>query len=643
MGGSIARPTDNFTGLLNQGNIMSLSKEIPNFHERLYKSLEKGGDKTALVYKDNNVSYTQLRNDVFSFAATISQLRSEPGLRLGIYARHSYFGSVAVLASILSNITNVPLNPEFADPRNGFIISHSELTHIFIDEDAAERAVSSVVTQLSPEKISSLSFLALADGVKATVKALDELRDTAVRSALSQSSEAAILHQAADSTAQATQSKSDESVLTAQIPDISERIDAMKSKLMVFEPRPLQADGMPETSWYPGEDFDTEAIMHFMFTSGSTGQSKSVAVTWDNYSIYFDQIMRRYQLRETDVFSSLSESTFDISLQDTACALVCGGTVVIPDKRDLMLIHKYVDDHRITVLHTGPHIISYLSTIHVLEKKKFESLRLTIFVGEALWMHHLKMFHNTFPNSILLNTYGPTECTVIFCYYDVPFSQLEKDDCPRSIVPLGRMFDSVQVYVADAQGNPVPDGTPGELIVGGNQITSGYYNSPERNAAAFFRKDGVNWYRTGDQVVAGTETITEDCLHGKAGETFTCYRYIGRNDDMMKVGTYRVSFYEVEEQLGKLTDRPVKVMRCTVRNGEFDEARVVAALEGATDEELASINEAMRSKLSKYMQPRHFFSIEEFPRNVNRKTDRLALKNMVIEKARNEYGIKLNP
>ena len=92
-------------------------------------------------------------------------------------------------------------------------------------------------------------------------------------------------------------------------------------------------------------------------------------------------------------------------------------------------------------------------------------------------------------DSVILNVYGPTECTM---------------GCAAALmtgaepVTVGRPIANTKFYVADPFGNPLPVGMKGELIICGDQVGRGYVNLPEKTAAAFFTHEGLRAYHSGD-------------------------------------------------------------------------------------------------------------------------------------------------
>ena len=138
---------------------------------------------------------------------------------------------------------------------------------------------------------------------------------------------------------------------------------------------------------------------------------------------------------------------------------------------------------------------------------------------------------------MLENLYGPTEAAVDVTRYACPPND------PRGIVPIGAPVANTQCYVLDAQLNPVPVGTPGELYLGGVQLARGYFRRPALTAERFVPDPfgrGARLYKTGDTA----RWLSDGTLE-----------YLGRRDGQLKIRGQRIELGEVEAALGRAAGR----------------------------------------------------------------------------------------
>ena len=206
----------------------------------------------------------------------------------------------------------------------------------------------------------------------------------------------------------------------------------------------------------------------------------------------------------------------------------------------------------------------------------------------------------------LHDVYGPTETTVWST------TQRVGDDDP---VPIGKPLANQQVYVLDNQLQPVPTGSAGELWIGGDGVTAGYFRRPELTDERFrpdpFRPDadGAKIYGTGDLVRWREDGVLQ---------------YLGRKDLQVKVRGYRIELGEIEAALSQhAAVREAVVLARTDGGGEV---RLVAYYVARTPApKLDELRDHLRKSLPEFMVPGHFVAMADLPRTPNLKVDRKAL------------------
>lgn len=203
-----------------------------------------------------------------------------------------------------------------------------------------------------------------------------------------------------------------------------------------------------------------------------------------------------------------------------------------------------------------------------------------------------------------MNLYGPTEVTVDCTYY---FIDREFDD--TETIPIGKACGNTDVFLLDADKNPVPQGTPGELCVRGSGLALGYYGDWERTAGAFLQNPKNPWYL--DRIYRTGDLAVEDA----AGN----FCFIGRKDHQIKHGGYRIELGEIEAALNGLPKLDAAVC---LYDRERD--KIICIYQGACSGE--EIARTLREMLPKYMLPNLYHQIRQMPYNRNGKIDRAQLK-----------------
>jgi hypothetical protein len=218
----------------------------------------------------------------------------------------------------------------------------------------------------------------------------------------------------------------------------------------------------------------------------------------------------------------------------------------------------------------------------------------------------------------ILNMYGPTETTI--------WSSTEEVGEVDGICNIGRPLANQQVYVLDDEQNPVPIGIAGELWIGGDGVTRGYWQRADLTAERFVNDPfvtpdracawGARMYRTGDLVRWRAD--------GKID-------FLGRTDHQVKLRGYRIELGEIEAALE--TQAGVRQAVVLAREDSPGDLRLVAYLVGTARE--AELRQAMSDRLPEHMRPAHYVVLDRFPLTPNRKVDRKALpapmQNIVSE------------
>lgn len=364
-------------------------------------------------------------------------------------------------------------------------------------------------------------------------------------------------------------------------------------------------------------------IVSIFFTSGSTGNPKGVMMSRKNL-----ECMERWWTGVTDRgidgprVLNFSPYTFSASLATVySYMLRMGGTLYAVDRSTAQdfpklmdLIYK-VDPH---CLDCTPSFIDLCMQNEQFGNKTLPSMRFISVGGEALTRRIAETLMERFPETDIINGYGATETTIGTVACQVTKDMLNTE----GPMPIGYTAEESYVLVVDENHNPVPDGTPGEMAIVSDMISQGYLKDSERTAKAFFTdENGTRGYYTGDIV---------------RREPNGLIYYIGRTNNMVKIGGYRVELEEIELRLNAVEGIMKGVV---VPVYEEQRAKMLAAfviMKAGYPKGLAAISrikKALREILPAYMVPQKILFIDELPKNNNDKLDR----NALIEKVRIKY------
>jgi amino acid adenylation domain-containing protein len=365
----------------------------------------------------------------------------------------------------------------------------------------------------------------------------------------------------------------------------------------------------PSTSVCPDD------IAYVIYTSGSTGKPKSVLLTHRGYVNHEMAAIALYGLTARDRVPQLSSISFDISVEEMFPTWAAGGAVVLRTddvSLDVKSLVEWSNTQGITVWNLPT------ALWHELVNETAESnlalppsLRLVIVGGEKANARALNQWRTLAGKDVRwINTYGPTEASVVASAYEADFSLPLPDE-----LPIGRPLPNCRLYILDARGQPAPIGVFGELYIGGVGVARGYGNLPELTNEKFLRDPfagdpAARMYRTGDLVRWRGDGNVE---------------FKGRGDDQVKIQGFRVEPGEVEAVLGQHSGlRSVAVVARQVASGE---KRLIAFYvpwepPGPSSADLRNF---LKDKVPEYMLPAGFLRVERMPLTPNGKVDRRGL------------------
>ncbi|MFJ9952358.1 amino acid adenylation domain-containing protein [Kitasatospora sp. NPDC091207] len=363
---------------------------------------------------------------------------------------------------------------------------------------------------------------------------------------------------------------------------------------------------LPGAAPAPGED--RADLAYVLYTSGSTGAPKAVAVGHAALAARVGWMTGPdgYRLAPGDRIVQFASIGFDTHAEELWPALAAGACVVLlPDGgRTLPELLRGPHGPSVTVLDLPTAYWEELVSLGA-QTPWPAALRLVVLGGSEVRADAVARWRERHGDTVrLVNTYGPTEATVI-----VTAADLDAPDAVRH-PPLGRPLPGVRLYVLDERGALLPRGSEGELHIGGAGLARGYLGRPDLTDAAFrpdpFAGPGDRLYRTGDRARWRPDGQLE---------------YLGRTDEQVKLRGYRIEPAEIE---AALTGHPeVALAAAVVHAGRRLVAYAVPA--PGTEPTPVALREHLAHRLPAYLVPDTVVLLDRLPLTLNGKLDAAAL------------------
>ncbi|MEU3255212.1 amino acid adenylation domain-containing protein [Streptomyces sp. NPDC006997] len=357
----------------------------------------------------------------------------------------------------------------------------------------------------------------------------------------------------------------------------------------------------------PPRPVEPRALAYVSHTSGSTGEPSPVLVEHHALDGYLRDTAHALGLGPHTVALQTAPLGYDASIRDTFAPLLAGARLVLVERARLLRPAEFartVREHRVTaLLSVTPSFLTHLAAQRDLPDP-LTGVALVASSGESLRPFLASGGRRLVPGR-LVNQYGPTECTMTTTRHDVPADP----DPAHDVVGPPRTGAVVRVLGPDL--TPVPDGTVGEVYIGGTGVARGYGGLPARTAASFvpdpYGPPGSRLYRTGDLGRWSPEGL----------------RYEGRGDRQVKIRGYRVDPAEIEGAL--LTHPGVTGAVVTAHTDDRGRAYLAAHLTGDPVTTDAALRSHLLRTLPPHLLPRHFHRHTTLPTTRGGKADRRRL------------------
>ncbi|THA72129.1 amino acid adenylation domain-containing protein, partial [Streptomyces sp. A0592] len=283
-------------------------------------------------------------------------------------------------------------------------------------------------------------------------------------------------------------------------------------------------------------------LAYIIFTSGSTGRPKGAMVHRAGMVNHLLAKIDDLGITSDDVVVHNAPVTFDISVWQMLSPLITGGRLLVVDRDTAAdpqeLFGRITTDH-VTILEVVPSLLRAAidSWQSGTPRPPLDGLRSLMVTGETLPADLAATWGELEPGIPLVNAYGPTECSD-----DVTHAVIHAGSDIGSRAPIGHAVRNTRLYVLDANLQPVPPGTPGELYVAGTGVGHGYLDNPTKTATTFLAdphatEPGTRMYRTGDRVRQRPDGQLE---------------FLERTDHQVKIRGHRIELGEIETALRRL-------------------------------------------------------------------------------------------
>ena len=361
-----------------------------------------------------------------------------------------------------------------------------------------------------------------------------------------------------------------------------------------------------------------QSLAYLIYTSGSTGVPKGVQLTHEGVCNYHcpQNLIQSTLAQECKAALAITTISFDMSVWETGSPLMLGKTLVLASDdqcNDPVALAELINKYGI-----GCMTATTSRYLQLLECEEFENafrknIRMAYQGGEGLSKILLEKLRS-YGNIRIFNGYGPTE-TIANSHAS------ELTDC--GIPHIGKPCCNYSNYIVDRDGNELPVGVVGELLIGGDSVARGYNNLPEQTTKRFvtnpYKNDGSRLYHSGDYarwLPDGNVVV------------------LGRTDNQVKLRGLRIELGEVENAMVKVDGIKNAVAMIKKLQGQDHLCAYFTAEKPIDIEELKA---ELKKTLTLYMIPTAYLQLDEFPLTPNGKTNVKALPEPIISKLQTEH------
>jgi amino acid adenylation domain-containing protein len=350
-----------------------------------------------------------------------------------------------------------------------------------------------------------------------------------------------------------------------------------------------------------------DQLAYLMYTSGSTGEPKGVAVTHrDVIALALDPC---WEGGAHERALMVAPYAFGMSTYELWAPLLRGGLIVVAPPGDLEVatLHRLILDEAVTVVHLTAGLFRVVAEE---APAVLATLREVMTGGDVISPAAVARVFDACPDIVVRAMYGQTETTLF-----ATNSPMTAPYRAGASVPVGRPMNGMAVYILDESLQAVPEGVIGELYVGGTGVARGYFGRPDLTAERFvpdpFGAPGERMYRTGDLARWTPDGLAD---------------FVGRADDQVKIRGFRVELAEVEAAVASYPGLAhVAVVARDFEAGDKRLAAYVVPEAGAGEIDVVALRAHVMDLQPEYAVPAAFTVLGALPLTANGKLDRTAL------------------
>ena len=341
-----------------------------------------------------------------------------------------------------------------------------------------------------------------------------------------------------------------------------------------------------------------DSLVYVMYTSGTTGEPKGAMITNRNI-VRLVKNTNYIKFKSNDRIIQTGATVFDACTFEYWGALLNGLRLYLISKEDLinpMVLEKFLINNEISVMFITTALFNQMVEY---KKNIFSTLRVLLTGGEVMSIKHINSALKNNINTEISNIYGPTENTTFsnFC---------KLNNMQKRRVPIGISISNTTSYVLDSKQRLLPTYVEGELCLGGDGVSKGYFKKQKLTNEKFIKDPFSNdkIYKTGD-IVQMLEDGNID--------------FIGRRDNQVKIRGFRIELDEIKNAIMK-DNKDINDAVIIIKD-DNKQKKILAYFTSKKQENAGEIISSLKEKLPNYMIPSGIMQLDKLPLNQNGKVD----------------------